>query len=94
MANTETATPTVTATEFCLQFNAGCKEGKTRKEIREKMGLKAGNFASRERSYREGLKGTDMELLTPKAAPKGGRAKTDYAAIAAALKAQAAVKAD
>jgi hypothetical protein len=92
--STATATPeavTITAAEFCLQFNAGCKAGLTRGGIRMKMGLKKGNFASRERQYRKGLEGTDMQLLKPKAAPKGGRAKNDYAAIAAALKAQAAV---
>lgn len=91
-ATPATVAVTVTATEFCLQFNAGCKVGMTRKEIRVKMGLNEGNFNSRERTYRKGLEGTDMELLQPKAAPKGGRARTDFAEIAAALKAQDAVK--
>jgi len=92
---TKEKTETISAGDFCLQFNAGCRAGKTRREIREGMGLKEGNFASRERQYRKGLENTDMQLLKPKVAPKGGRQKNDYAAIAASLKAQAAAdKAD
>jgi len=85
---TQEQTETISAGDFCLQFNEGCRNGLTRRQIREKMGLKEGNFNSREREYRKRLEGKPMQLLQPAAAPRGGRQKLDFDEIAAALVAQ------